>query len=175
MREATVTLAGMAADLRENRVADLREQRQALVKSLKAEYDDLDAVPTGHKQRYEKLNQRIESAKQAASSLEYYAGECEGDGEFVLQELNMDQFAATVDETNKVKNQQRRDDDNLPAGMMMVESLKRGVVECPDYFDADPGAWPAVVGRNVHDELEQLGVGATEGNEPSFEAEWETI
>jgi len=36
MRETTVTLAGMASDLRDNRVTDLRDQRQAFVESLRA-------------------------------------------------------------------------------------------------------------------------------------------
>jgi len=174
MRETTVTLAGMASDLRENRVADLRDQRQSFVESLKAEYDDLAAVPAEEKAAFEEYNDQIEAVKQTAASLEHYADKCDGDGAFRLRELNLDQFAATVDEVDQLREQQRREEGNLPKGAMMAAALERGVVECPDYFDADPGAWPAVVARNVHDELDSLGAGASEGNEPSIGDAWAT-
>jgi hypothetical protein len=174
MREKTVTIAGMAADLRENRIADLREQREAFVESLKSEYDDLEAVPPEDKETFEEYNDEIDTVKQTAASLEHYAEECDGDGEFTLRELNMDQFAATVDEVDQLREQQRREEGNLPKGAMMSAALSRGVVACPDSFDDDPGAWPAVVARNVHDELDSLGAGAIEGNEPSIGDAWAT-
>lgn len=172
MREKTVTLTEMAADLREGEIADLREQRAAFVESLKAEYDSLDAVPPEQQAQFDQYNDQIQTAKETAAALEHYAAECDGDGAFVLRELNMDQFAATVDEVDNLRAKQRREEGDFPKGAMMSAALERGVRECPDYFDADPGAWPAVVARNVHDELDSIGAAAVEGNEPSIADAW---
>jgi hypothetical protein len=157
-REKAVSLHDLADRIRTERIPEIKEERDEFVEAVVSDLDpeqDVGDASRADKERYQKYNEQIKSAVGTAESLEHYAQNA-GDepGEFVLRELNADQFAAVLD-TIEAAGSQRRG-DSLPKGVGMNESLKRGVVSAPDAFDSDPGAWPAALVQVLHSELDEI-------------------
>jgi len=146
----------LAADIRDDRIPEIKAERQAFVDDIADEVDGDGAIPTEYEREFQQYNQRIKAAEGTAQSLEYYADAAGADDAFTLRELNADQFAAVLDKVDAAGTAQQRAEGDLPKGVGMIESLKRGVVECPEGFDADPGAWAAALVRVLHDELDGL-------------------
>ena len=151
LRETTVSLDDLADRIRTERIPEIKADKEAFVEEVAASEGDPSAAD---KQQFQQFNERIKSAAGTAESLEHYAAQADGEPTFTLRELNADQFAAVLDKTEAAGEQQRR--EGLPNGVGMVESIKRGVVDCPDGFDADPGAWPAALVGVLHGELDDL-------------------
>jgi hypothetical protein len=155
-RETTVSLDDLAAEIRDERIPELKAERQAYVDDVAADLDDAEDPRPEHERQFERFNQQIRAAEGTAQSLEHYADAAGDDDEFHLRELNADQFAAVLDTVDQAGTQQRRAEGDLPKGVGMVESLKRGVVAVPEGFDSDPGAWPAALVQVLHGELDDL-------------------
>jgi len=155
-RETTVSLSELAADIRDDRIPELKADREAFVAEVDAELADDESIPTKYERQFQQFNSRIKNAEGTAQSLDHYAAEADGEATFRLRELNADQFAAVLDTVDQAGTQQRRAEGDLPAGVGMIESLKRGVVDTPERFENDPGAWPAALVQVLHGELDDL-------------------
>lgn len=154
-RETTVSLGELAAQIRAERIPEIKSERAAFVESIADEVDDGD-IPREYEREYQQFNQRIKAAEGTAQSLEHYADAAGEDDAFTLRELNADQFAAVLDKVDAAGTAQQRAEGDLPKGVGMIESLKRGVADCPSGIEPDPGAWPAALVRVLHDELDSL-------------------
>jgi hypothetical protein len=155
-REKSVSLSDLAAEIRDERIPELKQARQEYVAEVESELDDAEEIPPEYEADFQQFNKQIQNAEGTAQSLDHYAAEAGEDDEFHLRELNADQFAAVLDTVDQAGTEQRRAEGDLPKGVGMVESLKRGVVECPDGFEPDPGAWPAALVQVLHGELDDL-------------------
>jgi hypothetical protein len=155
LRETTVSLGELAEQIREERIGEIKAERQAFVDDIADEVDGGD-VPREYEREYQQYNQRIKAAEGTAQSLEHYADAAGEDDAFTLRELNADQFAAVLDKVDAAGTAQQRAEGDLPKGVGMIESLKRGVADCPSGIEPDPGAWPAALVRVLHDELDSL-------------------
>lgn len=155
-RETTISLSALAAEIRDERIPEIKAERDSFVAEVKAELDDGESIPTKYERQYQQFNKRVQKAEGTAQSLDHYASEANGEASFRLEELNADQFAAVLDTVDQAGTQQRRAEGDLPAGVGMVESLKRGVRDVPEGFEADPGAWPAALVQVLHGELDDL-------------------
>jgi len=154
LHETTVDLAEKAAELRED-AADIRAERATLVDEARAEYDDAADAPDEVHDRYAELTERLKSTLETAAKYEECVEEW-GGGEFRIQELNSDEFAATLDAVSAEAANQRRADGDLPDGFGRVKSLEYGVEAKPDGAPAHPGEWPPAVSNELWAELNDL-------------------
>jgi len=154
LRRVTVDLYDAAADLRDGEMQDLRDRRDELVDTAQSEYESAAEAPAELHQRYERLTEQLKDAAGTAETYEHYADEW-GDGdtcEFTLEELNGDEFAATLDMVSA----EATADGSVPEGAGMVEALKYGVVKKPDAAPPDPGRWPAPITTELFQRLDNL-------------------
>lgn len=155
-RETTVSLSALADRIRDERIPEIKAERSVYVDEVESELDDDEDPRPEHERAFQRYNERIRAAEGTAQSLDHYAEAAGADDAFHLRELNADQFAAVLDTVDQAGTQQRRAEGDLPKGVGMVESLKRGVRDVPEGFDADPGAWPAALVQVLHGELDDL-------------------
>lgn len=72
---------------------------------------------------------------------------------FVLEELNGDEWAATID---AVRAEGQRNGGTVPEGHGRVTALEYGVEDIPDDANANPGAWPAPIINELFEALEDI-------------------
>jgi hypothetical protein len=157
LRRTERDLYAAADEMRAEEIPDVEARRDDLLESLTAEYDDVADVPAEDQARYEQLNQRLEELHGTANTYEHYADEW-ADGDeclFVLEELNGDEWAATVDAVSREAAQQAGA-GAVPEGHGRVKALEYGVTTLPGDAPADPGKWPAPVVNELYDALESI-------------------
>jgi hypothetical protein len=157
LRRTERDLYAAADEMRAEEIPDVEARRDDLLESLTAEYDDVADVPAEDQARYEQLNQRLEELHGTANTYEHYADEW-ADGDeclFVLEELNGDEWAATVDAVRAEASGQAQA-GAIPEGYGRVKALEYGVVEIPEGCPADPGVWPAPVVNELYEQLESI-------------------
>lgn len=145
LRRRERDLYAAAREIREEDIPGVEQQRA----ELNAKFEDVHPVnvPDVYQQQYQALGQQLRELAGTADTYDHYA-DAWGDGEsclFVLEELNGDAYAATIDAVSAEAARQARQDGGLPEGYGKVKALEYGVVEKPDAAPADPGLWPAAV------------------------------
>lgn len=156
LRQTTRDLYTAAEEIRDEEIADVKAQKSEYGERLLAEYDTWRDVPGDERQRYETgFDQQIRELAGTADTYEHYAAEwTDDDGdtcEFVLEELNGDEWAATVDAVS-----QQAQSGDIPEGYGRVKALEFGVEEIPDGWPADPGVWPAPIINELFEALEGI-------------------
>lgn len=145
LRQRERDLYDAARELREEDIPEVEQQRA----DLEAEFGDAHPsdIPADVQQQYQALGQQLRELAGTADTYEHYADEWSDGDEclFVLEELNGDAYAATIDAVSAEAARQARQDGGLPEGYGKVKALEYGVVEKPDAAPADPGVWPAAV------------------------------
>lgn len=160
LRRQTVDLYAEAESIREGDLADARERKREFESEVAKKYDGYVEVPASVRETHEQLKQQIRELEGDAQTLEHYADEwtdwdAEPDREtcpFVLEELNGDEWAATVDAVNDAV----AEGGSVPEGLGRVKGLEYGVEDIPAGWPADPGQWPAAVVNTLFTELEDL-------------------
>lgn len=180
LRTRTRDLYTAAQEIRGQDIPDVEEQRERLVTRLREEAteDDtepLDVADQSDHQRYRRLTEQLRELHGTADTYEHYADEWSADAdacEFVLQELNGDEYAATLDAVSNQAAKQARQDGDLPDGYGQVKALEYGVEDIPDGAPADPGAWPAAIVTELFATLNEITApeGVDLGNESLVEA-----
>jgi len=165
LRQRERDLRDAIAELREEDIPELRKQKQnieneaqARVSSPEHEAESVHDLPNLQR-RHEQLTEQIQNAYETADGLEHYADEWVGEGEpcvFVLEELNGDEYAKTVDTVTAAAAGPDATAQDVPRGLSMVESLKYGVEDVPGECPTDPGKWPAVVFNELFESLDSL-------------------
>jgi len=151
---ATVDLAAKASTLREE-ADDIREERAALVEQAREEYGDPDDAPDDLHDEYASLTADLKATVQTAAKYEECVDEW-GGGEFELQELNTDEYAATLDAVSAEATNQRREEGDLPDGYGKKKALEYGVESKPPEAPPNPGEWPPAVTNELWAELNDL-------------------
>lgn len=154
LHETTVDLAAKADELRAD-AAELRDERAALVERARDEFDDADDAPDDLHERYDELTDAIAETLGTAEKYEECVDAWDG-GEFVIQELNTDEYAATLDAVSAEAAEQRRDDGDLPDGFGRTKALEYGVESKPPDAPPRPGEWPPAVTNELWAELNDL-------------------
>jgi regulator of replication initiation timing len=160
LRQTERDLYAAATDLREDDAAAIREEMADLEAEIQAA-DDIERpadIPAEKEQQYQQLRQALRETYGTADTYEHYADQWT-DGEacvFVLEELNGDEYAATIDAVSQEAAKQARQDGSLPEGYGKIKALEYGVVDIPDGCPADPGVWPAPVVNELFDALQTI-------------------
>ena len=160
LRQAERDLYAAAADLREDDAATIREEMATLEAEIQDDPDIADAadIPAEKEQQYQRLRQALRETYGTADTYEHYADQW-ADGEacvFVLEELNGDEYAATIDAVSQEAATQARQDGSLPEGFGKIKALEYGVVDIPAGCPADPGVWPAPIVNELFDALQTI-------------------
>lgn len=157
LRQTERDLYAAADELREEDIPELEAEREDLIATANDEHGTIRDVPAEMQQRYEQLTQGIRELYGTADTYEHYADQW-SDGDtcvFVLEELNGDEWAATIDAVRAEAGQQASA-GAVPEGYGRVKALEYGVVDIPDECPADPGVWPAPVVNELYETLEDI-------------------
>lgn len=173
LRQTTRDLFTAAEEIRDEDIPKVETERQKVV-SKAEEYDGPEGAPRKLHTRYQELTQALKELHGTADGVEHYA-EAWSETDtcvFVLEELNGDEYAATVDAVSQQARQQAREDGDLPEGYGRIKALEYGVADIPGGCPPEPGEWPAVVVNDLFEQLNDITApsGVDLGNESLSEA-----
>ena len=165
LRQTECDLFDAAQTLRDETIPEVETARDDLVAEAEAEYGDPADAPGEMHRQYQQLTTQLRELIGTAETYEHYAGQwADADGEctFVLEELNGDEWAATVDAVRAEGGANATSQGEIPEGYGRVKALEYGVKSLPsEACPADPGVWPAPVVNELYTELE--GITAPDG------------
>lgn len=128
---------------------DIREDREAVVQKAREDHGSAEDAPQELHREYQELTEELKTTLGTAETYEHYADAWTGPDDdravFVLEELNGDEYAATVDHVSQAAGPEATTEGDLPGGAGMVKALEFGVVDVPPGCPPDPGTWPAPV------------------------------
>jgi len=159
LRRTTRDIYDAAAEIRDEDIPEVEAAREDLVAEAEREYGDAADAPAEMHQRYQRLTQQLRELHGTAGTYEHYADQWSGDdGEcaFVLEELNGDEWAATVDAIRAEGGRNANGQGQIPEGYGRVKALEYGVESVPEHCPPDPGVWPAPVVNELYSELESI-------------------
>lgn len=155
LRQTERNLSTAAEEIRNDEIPEVRDEKQSFGESLRDQYETWQDVPADERQQYEQgFDQQIRELAGTADTYEHYAEEWTDDGAapvFTLEELNGDEWAATVDAVS-----QQAQTGEIPEGYGRVKALEFGVEDIPDGWPADPGTWPAPIINELFETLESI-------------------
>jgi hypothetical protein len=158
LRQTTRDLTEAAREIREDELPAVRDQIDDLEAEARREFDSAADIPAEKEAEYQQLRQQAKELHGTADTFEHYADEwADGDTcEFVLEELNGDEYAAVIDAVSQEAGRQARAEGTLPEGFGQVKALEYGVVSKPQGAPADPGLWPAAIVTDLFAQLESI-------------------
>jgi len=159
LRQTERDLYAAAAEIREDDIPEVEQARQDLVAEAEREYGDAADAPDRMHARYQQLTQQLRELHGTADTYEHYADEWSGDGEtcvFTIEELNGDEWAATVDAIRAEGGRDAAQSGQVPEGFGRVKALEFGVESVPEDCPSDPGVWPAPVVNELYSQLENI-------------------
>lgn len=146
---------GEKADTLRAEADDIRDERAALVEKAREEYGTAEDAPDSVHGEYADLTAELKATLQTAAKYEECV-EAWGGGEFELQELNTDEYAAVLDAVSAEATNQRREQGDLPDGYGKKKALEYGVESKPPEAPPNPGEWPPAVTNELWAELNDL-------------------
>lgn len=156
LRQTERDLYVAAEELRGD-ATEFRQRREDLEHEFAG--TDPSDIPDDAEREYQRLAEQIKEAEGTANTYDHYADEWSVDGAgcvFVVEELNGDEYAATIDAVSAEAGRQAREDGSLPQGYGRVKALEYGIVDKPPGAPADPGQWPAPIVGELFDALQNL-------------------
>lgn len=159
LRRTDRDLFEAAREVRETDIPRLQAKRDDLEQRAREEYDDPEGVPGDLEREYQQYGQQLRELHGTADTYEHYAEAWSGDGEtcvFVLEELNGDEYARTIDAVSAEARRQAREDGDLPDGYGQVKALEFGVVDLPAECPPEPGQWPAAIVGELFSQLNDI-------------------
>jgi hypothetical protein len=158
LRRAERDLYAAADELRAEDIPDVEQQRDDLVADAREEYGDPADAPAEMHNRYQQLTQQLRELHGTAETYEEYADRW-SDGEacvFVVEELNGDEWAATIDAVRAEGGQEAIQSGTVPEGFGRVKALEYAIEDIPADCPPDPGAWPAPIVNELYSVLEDI-------------------
>jgi len=159
LRQTERDLFAAAEEIRTEDIPRIESERESLVDEAEREHGDATDAPAEMHQQYQQLTQRLRELHGTADTYEHYAEQWSGDGQsctFVIEEMNGDEWAATVDAIRAEGGQQAAQQGQVPEGYGRVKALEYGVESIPEDCPADPGVWPAPVVNELYSALESI-------------------